>query len=480
MEVKMFKQFKVIFGLIIVLQSTNLLAQEIVSENWYGGNYRDEGYDAVQMDDGGFLITGIYQESYYNDIYLIRTNSNGDTLWTKTYGGGSWDNGRSIISTYDNMYLVAGRTFSSGSTSSGDGYLIKIDADGNFVWDETYGSSDKDGSFNVIQTSDSCYVFTGQYDYSDLWVLKTDSAGVEIWSKTYGVEIGYKLIETSDKNYLVTGASGSPNNMYIAKLNSSNGDTIWTCSLGGNNREWGYALCNSYNGGYIALGSTNSFGAGGYDIYLAEITADGDTIATKTFGMAQNENCYSICQTPDSGYIICGSTNSIGTGLNDIYVIKLDINLDTLWTETYGGIYNDWANQILCSADGNYVIIGSTESFGNSGDVYFLKISENDPSNIDFDSDNSIDLPDRYSLTQNHPNPFNPTTTISYSVAQSGHVKLTIYNVLGQEMTTLVDGHLTSGKYKAQLNAQSWRSGIYFYQLKAGGQSFVKRMLLIK
>jgi len=111
----------------------------------------------------------------------------------------------------------------------------------------------------------------------------------------------------------------------------------------------------------------------------------------------------------------------------------------------------------------------SGESVGLS-DIYVVNVKESD----------KIKLIREFTLQQNYPNPFNPTTTIDFAVAQSGNVNLTVYNVNGQKMITLVDEQLAPGSYKAQLNGQNWPSGFYFYRLTAGGQSFAMRMLLIK
>ncbi len=476
----MLKRFTSFFCIMFISQFMNLFSQTVISEKWYGGGYNDVGYGAVQLEDGGFLITGIYQESYYNDIYLIRTDALGNTLWTKTYGGSSWDNGLEIISTLDNNYLICGRTFSGSSTNSGDACLIKIDSLGNTIWEKTYGSSRKDGSWAVAQASDSGFVFTGQYNYSDLWAVKTDSKGVEKWSRTYGPVIGYKIIETADMNYLMTGAIGTPNKMYIAKLDSSNGDTLWTCTLGGSDIDFGYDICNTPEGGFLVFGSTKSFGAGGYDMYLAEITADGDTLSTRTYGLGQDEYGYSISPTPDSGYIACGFTGSIGAGLNDVYVVKLDANLDTVWTATYGGENNDWGHEVLCSGENSYTIIASTQSYGNAGDVYFLKIVENEITAIDATDETSLTTPLLYHLSQNYPNPFNPSTTISFTLPKNEFVKVTLYNLNGQVVRSVYSGEKTAGMHHLTVDASNLASGVYFYTIAAGKFHQTKKMILMR
>lgn len=469
------------FGLIILLMVASLFSQTIVSEKWYGDGYNDIGYEAIELSNGGFFITGIYQQSYYNETYLIETDAMGESQHTYTYGSTSWDNGRTITATYDSNYVIGGRTFTSSSTYTGDANLIKIDANGSEIWNKKYGGSNKDGCMSLIQASDSGLVFTGQINYSDFWVLKTDTGGTQLWSRTYGAGIGYKIIETSDQNYLVAGALGNSNeDMYIVKLNSSNGDTIWTCTIGGVARDWGYGLCERYDGGYVCFGSTNSFGAGNYDYYFAEISSDGDTISTRTLGMSGTEYGHRICQTPDNGYIACGSTNSIGAGLGDIYIAKLDANLDTVWTETYGGTGEDAAYHIFCTHDDYYVVIGSTQSYGLAGDVYFLKLSEDIHSDIDTPGVHVANNPKDYALSQNYPNPFNPSTKVSFTVPESQFVTINIYNVNGQLIETAFSGYKSPGTHELLINGAHLASGVYFYDLTAGSFHQTNKMILIR
>ncbi len=477
----MVDRLRLYFGLIIILLSVPLFSQTIVSEKWYGGGYGDQGYEAIELSNGGFFITGIYQESYYNDTYLIETDLMGEFQHGYTYGGSSWDNGRTIISTYDSNYVIGGRTFTSGSALTGDANLIKVDADGNVIWNKKYGSSSKDGCISLIQASDSGFVFTGQYNYSYFWVIKTDSAGTELWSRTYGAGSGYKILETSDHNYLVTGGLGSPNeDMYIMKLNSSNGDTIWTCTIGGANRDWGYGLCESYDGGYLCFGTTNSFGAGGFDIYLAEITSDGDTVSTRTLGMSGTEYGFRICQAPDNGYIACSSTNSIGAGLSDAYIVKLDTNLDTVWTETYGGTGDDAAYHIFCAEDGSYIVIGTTGSHGTAGDVYFLKLTEDVHSDINVPDNNFATIPDEYYLSQNYPNPFNPSTKISFTLPGHEFVEINLYDINGQLVETIFSDYKSAGTHELMINGDHMASGVYFYKIAAGTFHQTRKMILIR
>ncbi len=149
-------------------------------------------------------------------------------------------------------------------------------------------------------------------------------------------------------------------------------------TFGGSNNDQGYSVQQTTDGGYIIAGITNSFGHGNYDVYLIKTNADGDTLWTKTIGGSNADDAYSVQQTSDDGYIIAGDTKSSGAGDYDVYLIKTNENGATQWTKTFGGIYSDWSSSVQQTNDNGYVVVGTTSSFGNgNGSVYLIKTNIN-------------------------------------------------------------------------------------------------------
>jgi hypothetical protein len=140
--------------------------------------------------------------------------------------------------------------------------------------------------------------------------------------------------------------------------------TNWQRTYGGTSNDYGYSVQQTSDGGYIIAGHTSSFGAGGEDAYLVKTNAQGDTLWTRTYGGPYDDDGYSVQQTTDGGFIVAGYTRSFGAGTGDVYLIKTDSKGDTLWTRTYGGAFTDWGNSVQQTADGGYVIVGLTFSFG--------------------------------------------------------------------------------------------------------------------
>ena len=149
---------------------------------------------------------------------------------------------------------------------------------------------------------------------------------------------------------------------------------LWTKTYGGTHPDHSYSVQQTSDGGYIIVGSTLSFGAGIYDVYLIKTDANGDTLWTKTYGGTNTDEGLWIQQTSDGGYVITGSYDSYSAVDYDVYVIKTDPNGDTLWTRTYGGNGWDDGYSVQQTSNGGYVISGCTGSVGEAYLVWLIKM----------------------------------------------------------------------------------------------------------
>jgi len=455
----------------------------------HGGSSYDRGRSVQQTTDGGYIIAG-HTYSFgagYWDVYLLKTDSSGDTLWTRTYGGRLDDYGKSVQQTSDGGYIIAGETYSGAAH---DVYLVKTDSRGDTLWTRTYGGWHYDLGHSVQQTSDGGYIVAGATksfgagEY-DVYLLKTDSCGDTLWTRTYGGsdnDYGHSVQQTSDGGYIIAGTTMSfgagGNDFYLLKTDSC-GDTIWTRTYGG--REWDYAnsVQKTSDSGYIIVGWTISFGAGSADVYLLRTDSSGDTLWTRTYGGSYWDEAHSVQQTSDGGYIIAGETESFGAGGGDVYLLKTNSSGDTLWTRTYGGTHNDWASSLQQTSDGGYIIAGSTWSFGAGLDDVYLIRAAGDAVGVD-DQESERSLPASASLSQCYPNPFNATTVIEYQLPEAREVTLEVYNLLGEKVAALVNGLEEAGYKSVKWDASEISSGIYFYKLSAGDLTETKRMILVK
>jgi hypothetical protein len=375
-------------GLNVLLLSIGVTSVALAQTSWwrtYGGTSYDCGNSVQQTSDGGYIIAGctVSFGAGHGDVYLIKTNASGDTLWTRTYGGTGYDDSWSVQQTSDGGYIIAGHTDSFGAGGN-DVYLIRTDAAGDTLWTRTYGGTSYDEGYSVRQTADGGYIIAGHTESfgagnEDVYLIKTNASGDTTWTRTYGgtcFEQGRSVQQTSDGGYIIAGHTSSlgvGNDVYLVRTDAS-GDTLWTRTYGGESDDQGNSVQQTADGGYIIAAHTWSAGAGSSDVYLIKTNASGDTLWTRTYGGESDDCGCSVQQTADGGYIVAAYTRSLGAGQCDAYLIKTDANGDTSWTKTWGGTSDDFGYSVRQTADGGYIIAGRTDSFGaGRGDVYLIK-----------------------------------------------------------------------------------------------------------
>jgi hypothetical protein len=307
-------------------------------EEWsqtFGGSEYEWGNSVAETSDGGYVIAGTtYSYGAGNgDVWLIKTDATGNEEWDETLGGSGVEYGDSVAVTSDGGYIITGSTQSYGAGHS-DVWLIKTDADGNQEWDQTFGGSDEDHGNSVAHTSDGGYIIaasTQSYGAgsSDVWLIKTDANGNEQWNELFGdssYDYGYSVAQTSDSGYIITGytqsyGAGSAD-VWLIKTNA-NGNEEWSQIFGGSGADYGYSVAQTSDGGYIVVGYTYSYGAGSADVWLIKTDADGDEEWSELFGGSSYDGGYSVAETSDGGYIVSGDTASYGSGGSDVWLIKL-------------------------------------------------------------------------------------------------------------------------------------------------------------
>jgi len=369
------KLMKKIILIIIVFAFIGLSAegQQIFQKllgSWGGA------YSGQQTMDGGYILAGVWNidsvVSGNQNAYLIKTNDNGNIVWTKTYGTPNLDLAWDVQQTSDSGYIFTGaiNLYNSGPGVSGM-YLIKTNSIGDTIWTKCYGGRQ---AYSVRQTNDGGYIVGGYK--SGMYIVKTNSFGDTTWTRSFGAATGScELVcvrQTTDGGYVLLGYSNSfgGSNVYLVKTNS-NGNLLWSKIYGGRtSNSSGFALEQTNDGGYIITGITN------FDVYLIKTDSIGSTQWSKSYIGLTNDYGESVKQTTDGGYIICGYTDSYGAGGTDALLIKTNATGDTIWTKVYGGTGDDRGLSVRQTTDGGYVLFGASDAPVN-GAFYLIKTDAN-------------------------------------------------------------------------------------------------------
>ena len=292
---------------------------------------RSWGNSVCQTADGGYVVTGGMRDTSPGEILLLKTDQDGDSVWARTYNTLTDDGGMSVEQTKDGGYIVLGSTAARGAGLY-DVWLLRTDANGDTLWTRTYGGPGMDEGKSIQQTQDGGYIVlanttsfgTGS---NDIWLIKIDAKGDSIWARTYGGsggEYGNSVCQTRDGGYVITGQDqyGNPDSWGLLLIETdADGDEVWARSFSGGIDAEGRSVCQTLDGGYIVAGCRDVHAA---DLWLIRTDANGDTLWTRTFGWEGNDIGNCVQQTSDGGFIVVGTTDSYGAGMEDVWLIRLD------------------------------------------------------------------------------------------------------------------------------------------------------------
>ncbi len=321
----------------VYLLRTDAGGNELWSQT-FGGPADENGTSVRQTADGGFIVAGNTNSfgSGKYDVYLVKTDSQGNALWSKTFGGAEDDIASSVRQTADGGYIIVGTTgeiYSSRVRSNA--YLIKTDGNGNTVWTKTFGQSSINSGAAVQQTVDGGFIVTGTtFDFvtgrSAVYSIKTDLNGEMQWTKTFedGFHqmMGISVQQMSDGGYAVLGElnadSGNGEAVVLPVLikMDSGGNVLWSRTLEAPGMSVA-AFDSTSDGGFIITGTTGNIPS--QSIYLARTDSAGNMIWLKTLAGTGESSAY-VQQTSDGGYVLVGGTTSYSAGLEGVLVIKTD------------------------------------------------------------------------------------------------------------------------------------------------------------
>jgi hypothetical protein len=354
-----------------------------------GGSELDRGVFVSPTSDGGYVVVGVTasEGAGGEDVYLVKTDHEGKTRWTRTFGGANQDNGWVVRET-GHGYVVGGYTKSFGAGGF-DAYLLAVDFDGELQWSRTYGGTTDDRCWGLLQTADEGYVLVGETvdaesEAEDGLLIKTDAAGKEVWSRTYGGDAGDRLFGIAgadDGGFLLVGQTYSEGagerDAYVIKTNAR-GEAGWSRTFGGANRDVGHGVDRTADGNFLITGYTRSFGAGMEDPYLIKINAEGDTLWTRVLAMDGITRAITGEQAADGGFYLVGFKHRPADGSGAALLVHTDQDGRLEWTREF--LPTDRSGQsfgytVRATPDSGCVFTGHT-TVGTAGDLdlFLIKV----------------------------------------------------------------------------------------------------------
>ena len=323
----------------ILLMEADNKGQVIWSQSYGGSQGLDEAHHIKQTNDGGYVISGS-TESYGfggSDIWLIKSGPNGLIEWNTYIGTEHNEKGGQVIQTEDGGFLVIGNLINEQEQDS-DVWLIKTNSQGDSIWTKSYGGDGDEFGSDIIKIENNGYILLGStssYGNSDLDILmiKIDDEGEEQWVRNYGIgsdDIGQAIVQTRDGGYMVQFLVESYGYGNLAtglmKLNSE-GDVLWTNAFGGTVNTMSKMFSKINSNEYISVCSQIDYSSNTSNTWMIKIDDEGEIIWEKIFGKRGKDDGFSAIPTFDGGFIFTGRSNSSvndNENLFDLWLLKTD------------------------------------------------------------------------------------------------------------------------------------------------------------
>lgn len=351
----------------------------------FGGSLDEKIGGVVKTNDGGMIVVGhtnssdgdINKQHDQIDIWIIKIDSQGNKVWSKTIGGSKNDYGTSIIATNDGNFIISGYTESSdGIVPSNFGFhdflVVKINSSGEVIWSRNYGFSGHDHAHKIIQTSDGGYFVVGFSEYSGI----EGSGGTQ--NNGEGHDIGHKGVLHGSGEFIGV------------KINSQ-GEFMWYRYFGGTQNDRVNDVVEANDGGLVMVGYSESSdfdindNKGSYDFWVVKLQNNGSLAWKHNYGGSGIDQAFGVVKTNNNSYLIVGRSNSddkdtsVSLGGFDAWVIHIDDHGHLIWNKSFGGSEFDSAEQVRMLSNGNFGIVGNTRSNLNNSlkgenDFWFLEV----------------------------------------------------------------------------------------------------------
>lgn len=471
------KTFRFLLFLLGCVGWGGLLPAQSLEGRTYGGGSNDEGVSICVMPDGGYAVVG-RTRSYgkgSTDVYVLRLDMHGRQLWSRTFGIDVQEHGFWVEPTADKGLLVTGYSnVFPGGRGRQDVFVHLLDQYGNVVWEKAYGGGLLDvglcgkpipGGYGILGIS------RDGDTYGNFIFMKLAPDGSEVWRQLYNypyVDYGHEFQRMDNGDYLLFGSESGflfpseldhnkPHaDMMLLRVDSL-GNTRWRKLYGGKRHELGKAIRPAPGGGWYLFGSTQSEGAGSFDMYLLKIDDEGEVLWSKTYGGPDWDYGTSMDIDAEGNLYLLGTTTTLGgTDSPDAYLLKVQPDGAPIWSLSIGGDSSDYGNGVRAHPQGGCVFTGHTRSRGQGGQDVLMVMVSNDGVPVPLLGDGTSELAGVV-----YPNPVTGTSTL---ITRNGEElvagELRIYDLAGRliQQTALQAGE------SPKIERSSLVGGTYLYE----------------
>jgi hypothetical protein len=377
---------RLLFFLFVLLNVSNAKGQETFQKN-FGGNKFERALFLTHTSDGGYMTTG-YSSSFSGnyDIHIVKLDDKANIEWQKSFGNDKTDIGWGVKELKDKSYLVLGAV---GIDSTNDDiWIARLDKNGNKLWEKTYGSKVYERCTQMLSTSDGNFLLIGQRNVEpgkniDSYILKIDIDGNLIWEKCFGgsfMERTFYGAETQGGDFIISGLilpyKNNKADIFLLKLNK-NGEQLWTKTYGEEKvHDIVHSLSlNSDKKTYTMTGYSETIREGFHEALFMQIDENGNLLKKQTHDNGEDVRLMHSEQTKDGGFIVTGYTRKdITKNIYDAVLLKYDADGKVAWIKNFGlADKDDQGYWIVLNKDGGYTLTGYTHSLGINGDVWLIK-----------------------------------------------------------------------------------------------------------
>lgn len=458
---------------------------QVSFQKTFGSVHSDQANDIIQAYDSSYVVVGSSSlTGYSSDVYILKIDSLGNYLWSKYYGGNNVEVGNKILQTPDSGYIITGYTNSIGAGGY-DVYLLKLDKDGEFEWEQSFGGSDWDMGHSINIMPDSGYIIVGQtYSFgagnSDGYIIRTDKNGNLIWQSTSGTpgeDIFYDLYTTTFLNYIIVGSTdgmgAGGKDIYAARY-AQTGAEIWTTSHGGPLDDEARAIQPQFSH-YNIIGSTESYGLGGSDIYLLGMDGSGGFLYDDTKGSPEDEIGMDMARRPFDWMFMVGDIFVPTDGSNNYVGYYTNSLGGVISTFSDGGNSNEHCTGVAYTHDDSFILCGNTESFNYGGsDIYIIKLGPEPYTNNSFDIDGQF-----YDFTS-IPEEADPFNVNVYPNPCSNFITIETHERIESVSVYDINGRVMPINNPNSIDCSEWSSGMYQIIIESLNGSRVYRNVCVK